>query len=219
MTGISLGQARSQGWLFDVEFPDQVDFYRVWSVQDFGAVRWDFVFSFDFLTTTVQVFFMGFLTTTNNIYGTAEFTGCSIDVDREICVAGIQSLLCGLAGGLPGNIVMSFSITAHRLGGRTWKFSALLVALSIGFFMVGDYAIAILPRMVPAGMLFWLGLVLVVSWIWDLVGSMSASEHGIVILMIVLNCVWGPGPMMLAGLFLTFILSTKRTMTMKPITS
>ena len=40
-----------------------------------------------------------------------------IDIDKEIRTAGLQGFFCGLAGGMPGNLVMSFSVTAHKLGG------------------------------------------------------------------------------------------------------
>jgi len=114
---------------------------------------------------------------------------------------------------------MSFSITAHGLGVRTRRFSALLAALSFCFFLVGDYAIAFLPKMVPAAMLLWLGIILVISWIWDMVGSMSATEHGIVLLMIVVDVVLDAGTMIVLGLFLTLIVSVKRMMAMKFIVS
>lgn len=218
-TGTSAEEARAQGWLFDVQAPRSLDFYKVWTKQDFAAVQWHMIFSADFLTTTMQVFLMGFLTTAKNIYGTAEFTHCAIDVDKEIRGAGIQGVCCGLAGGMPGNIVMSFSITSHGLGVRTRQFSALLAALSFVFFLVGDFAIAFLPKMVPAAMLLWLGIILVISWIWDMVGSMSATEHGIVILMIAVDIVLDPGTMIVLGLFLTLIVSVKRMMAMKFIVS
>ena len=96
---------------------------------------------------------LSLLTCVSNIYGTAEVTNCPIDIDKEICSAGMQTFCCGLAGGMPGNIVMSFSVTAHSLGARSKEFSWMLAVMSFCFFLFGDYIIAFLPRMVPASVL------------------------------------------------------------------
>ena len=80
---------------------------------------------------------------------------------------------------------MSFSVTAHKLGARTKQFSLCLMLNSVVFFLCGDFIIAFLPKMVPAAMLFWLGIILVVYWVWDGVGHVSYSEHAVVIVLIV----------------------------------
>mmetsp|Transcript_97961 Transcript_97961/g.210098 ORF Transcript_97961/g.210098 Transcript_97961/m.210098 type:complete len:404 (+) Transcript_97961:373-1584(+) len=213
-SGTTVAEARAQGWLFDVEVPKRLDFYRVWTIEGSpvqtilswdasSAIRWDLLCSVDFALTILQVFVMGLLTSAKNIYGLSEVTHSHVDIDREVRVAGIQGVCCGLAGAIPGNLVMSFSVTAHKLGGRSKTFALFLAINSLIIFFLGDFAVAFLPKMVPACVLFWLGIVLCVYWVWDGVGSVSATEHAIVLVMICVDLVLDAGPMILLGLVLT----------------
>ncbi|CAK0794766.1 unnamed protein product [Prorocentrum cordatum] len=215
----TIESARSQEYLFDHEVPTSLNFYRIWTMQDFASVRYDQLCSQEFCITTLQVFLMSLLTTTQNICGTAEATSFHVDINTEIRSAGVQSVCCGMLGSMPGNIVMSFSVTAHKMGARSKRFSAMLASSSIAFFVFGDFVIAFLPRMVPGCMLFWLGLVLVVYWLWDGVGHVSAAEHAVVFVMIATDLIMGPGVMMLLGLALTLVITLKRLMAIRPITS
>ena len=97
---------------------------------------------------------------------------------------------------------------------RTKQFSVLLALLSGLMFIFGDYVVAVLPKMVPACVLFQLGIVLLWFWIYDGVGNLSVAEHSVVILMIFVDLFLGAGPMILFGLFLTLILTIKRMMAM-----
>jgi len=216
--GGTLAEAQEAGWVFNVPVPERLDFYKLWQRQDLGAVRWELLCSADFVLTTLEVFAMELLVTTTNIIGIAEVTHWKIDVDREVRSAGLQCVCCGLVGGLPGNVVMSFSVSAHKLGMRTKRFSWHLTALSAVVFLAGDYVVAVLPKMVPACVLFWLGLVLVVYWLWDGVGAVSPAEHAVVLLMIVVDLFLGVGPMLALGILLTLVVSATRMMAMGLIT-
>ena len=177
LQGGSIDGAREEGWLFDVQTPSGFHFFEIWSMYNCQAVRWELIWSSHFVRATFQVYMLSLLTCVSNIYGTAEVTNCPIDIDKEICSAGMQTFCCGLAGGMPGNIVMSFSVTAHGLGARSKEFSWMLAVMSFCFFLFGDYIIAFLPRMVPACVLIWLGLVLLSYWIWDGVGEYEEAKR------------------------------------------
>jgi len=228
--GVSVADARAQGWLFDVAVPKKLDFWQVWSVagspvqllrnpSSAALIRWDKLFSAEFVLVTIQVFLMGLLTTAKNIYGTAEVTGTRLDFDREVRTAGLQGVACGLVGGMPGNLVMSFSVTAHALGAkRRGAFGMLLALNSLLFFVVGDFVIAFAPKMVPACVLFWLGLLLCAYWCWDALGHVSTLEHATVLLMLLIDLIADAGTMLLAGLALTFLLTLRRLTKMRLVT-
>ena len=181
------------------------------------AVRWELIWSSHFVRATFQVYMLSLLTCVSNIYGTAEVTNCPIDIDKEICSAGMQTFCCGLAGGMPGNIVMSFSVTAHGLGARSKEFSWMLAVMSCCFFLFGDYIVAFLPRMVPACVLIWLGLVLVSYWIWDGLGKMFVSEHAVVIVMICVGFFTNITYVLTLGVTLTLGITMKRMMSVEVI--
>eukprot|EP00930_Biecheleria_cincta_P013287 TRINITY_DN11924_c0_g4_i3.p1 TRINITY_DN11924_c0_g4~~TRINITY_DN11924_c0_g4_i3.p1 ORF type:complete len:1002 (+),score=156.41 TRINITY_DN11924_c0_g4_i3:136-3141(+) len=217
LQGGSIADARQSGWLFDVQTPNGTDFLKIWTMYDFGAVKWELIFSSRFLLATFQVYILTLLTSVSNIYGTAEVTNWPVDIDKEIRAAGMQTLCCGLTGCFPGNIVMSFSVTAHNLGVRSKEFSWMLAAMSFCFFLFGSYIIAFLPRMVPACVLMWLGLVLASYWIWDGVGKIYGAEHGVVVVMICVGIFVDMTHMIALGVMLTLGITMKRMMTVEVI--
>ena len=99
-----------------------------------------------------------------------------VDIDREIRSAGWQAMACGVVGGMPGNIVCSYSSTVNSYGvkfgpdmsehsackryfGRQAEFSLCLTILSLLFFIFGDYIVAFLPCMSTGLALIWMGWV------------------------------------------------------------
>jgi len=210
-SGTSLEEARSAGWLFDQEIPNGVDCLQVWTYWSLDDVNWSIIFSSKFAFTFLQLFCVSFLTTVKNIYGTNEFTKTRSDIDKELCTAGITNAVCGMVGGCPSGMVMSFSVAAHALGARGKLFSWLLAALSAGLFVFGDYLVAVLPKMVPACVVLWIGLVLLIYYIWDPIGKVSFNNYAIIVVMVFVDLSFGCSLMITIGLFLTF-LSTFRNM-------
>lgn len=215
--GGSIDDAREAGWLFDVQTPSRSDCFKIWTMYDLEAIKWELICCSHFALATFQVYMLTLLTSVSNIYGTAEVTNWPVDIDKEIRAAGMQTFCCGLTGGMPGNIVMSFSVTAHNLGVRSKEFSWMLAVMSFCFFLFGSYIVAFLPRMVPACVLMWLGLVLASYWIWDGVGKMYVAEHGVVIVMICVGIFVDMTHMMALGVILTLGITLKRMMTVDVI--
>mmetsp|Transcript_44730 Transcript_44730/g.103450 ORF Transcript_44730/g.103450 Transcript_44730/m.103450 type:complete len:590 (-) Transcript_44730:90-1859(-) len=205
VSSCSLEDVRLHGWLFEVEVPKRIEFYKVWTDQRLSAVRWEDLFTFRFLQTTLQVLAVAFLTTVKNIYGTREVTKVHVDIDAEIRSTGLVNLACGLVGGLPSSQVMSFSVTAHSLGASSKRFSWVLATMSIFLMVTGDFLVSILPKMVPACVVLWIGLVLLIFYAWDPLGEISTVDHTIIVVMILSDLLWGCGPMVLIGLTLTML--------------
>ena len=88
-----------------------------------ATVGWDLLFSEMFLSTTLQVFLMGLLTTTKNIYGTSEITHCRVDIDREIYSAGVQTAFCGLLGGMSDPLQLPALLLEVVWTGAAWQCS------------------------------------------------------------------------------------------------
>mmetsp|Transcript_49054 Transcript_49054/g.116714 ORF Transcript_49054/g.116714 Transcript_49054/m.116714 type:complete len:588 (+) Transcript_49054:161-1924(+) len=201
----SLADARAGGWLFEIEVPDKLDFYKVWTEQHPSAARWSDLCTFRFLQTTLQVVGVGLLTAFKNVYGTREVTKAHVDINAEIRSTGLVTLACGALGGLPSGLCMSFSVTLHALGAHSKRFSWIMAAMAVFLMVTGDFLVALLPKMVPACVVLWIGLVLLIFYAWDPLGEISTADHTIIIVMILSDLLWGCGPMILIGLALTML--------------
>lgn len=220
-TGMSLEEARQEGWLFAVEIPKKLDFFNVWTKRDFSKVKWELVLTPPFFLGVIKAYLIGLLTLTKNVYGTQETTGVhDVDIDREIRLHGGICVLGGLLGALPGNLVMSFTCTAKKLGVPTTRgwFHPLLVFFSLLFFAFGDFAIAVMPKMVPGTVLLWLGIAFCAFWLYDAIGKVPVLEHLVVVLMTLVDMFLDAGSMIVMGLFCTLLLLAARLHGMQPCT-
>eukprot|EP00927_Polykrikos_kofoidii_P049381 TRINITY_DN43445_c0_g1_i1.p1 TRINITY_DN43445_c0_g1~~TRINITY_DN43445_c0_g1_i1.p1 ORF type:complete len:959 (+),score=140.06 TRINITY_DN43445_c0_g1_i1:65-2941(+) len=204
-TGTPLDDARRLGFLFAEPIPDKLDFFQVWTAFKFEDVKWIYIISPEFVSAFLQIFALTFLATVKNIYGTSEFTKAHTDIDKEICASGVVNVACGLMGGCPSGTVMSFSVAAHSLGARGKVFSWLLAMISVALFIFGDYVVAVLPKMVPACVVIWIGLVLMIYYLWEPFGKMSSGSYAIIVVMVFIDLSLGCSLMMITGLFLAFL--------------
>lgn len=215
-SGMSMDEARELGWFFDIQMPQEVDCWKVWTSVDLTKVHWCKLLSPTLLSTFMQVFCISFLTSVKNIYGTSAFTKTSVNIDQEIMSAGVMNTLAGFGGGCPSGIVISYSVAAHALGARGKLFSWMLAMISVVLFVFGDFVVAVLPKMVPACVVLWIGIILFMYYAWDTIGKISAHSHGIILVMVLIDLTFGCSLMIATGLFLAF-LSTIRSMSALPI--
>lgn len=202
LSGVSLESARQAGWLFDVEIPDRITFYRVWTKQWTGLpqVSLDCLSSEDFVMAVARAAFISTLTVVMNIFGMVCATGSNIDIDSEMRLHGVFNMLSGVVFGLPCNVVMSFSLSCHSMGSEACRFQLLLTLFSAVVFVFGDFFIALLPRFLPGTVLIHLGFQLMGFWIWDSRLFLRPYEYCLVLAMIFFYVTMGSGAAMLIGL-------------------
>eukprot|EP00928_Gymnodinium_smaydae_P025798 TRINITY_DN20448_c0_g1_i1.p1 TRINITY_DN20448_c0_g1~~TRINITY_DN20448_c0_g1_i1.p1 ORF type:complete len:903 (+),score=111.40 TRINITY_DN20448_c0_g1_i1:46-2754(+) len=201
-TGSTVEDARSLGYMFDVDIPSHPIFYTIWTTQvaSLPHVEWTALFTPSFAIAVVNSALISTLTIVMNIFGTARTTGRSIDLDREIMLHGLYNMGGGLGSSLPGNTVMSFSVTCKLLGAEGRQFQMLLLIFSFLLFIFGNYVVALLPKMLPGTVLIWLGLELMSFWIWTSRSFLLFYEYILIWIMIILYACLGSGPMMIFGI-------------------
>lgn len=90
-----------------------------------------------------------------------------VDLDKEYGAVGGASMLAGLAGGMPASISYGRTMGNYALGARG-AFSGIIASLvCLGIFIYSDHALALVPRFVAEGFLFYLGLGLMKGWLVD----------------------------------------------------
>jgi MFS superfamily sulfate permease-like transporter len=184
-----LRTARRDGWVFDSAHeqnvtgnvtasqspsPGIMDFTHVWTVRNLDKIKWKLLASSSFATLVLQTFAIGCLTLVEDAFATAQVCSslipgaASVNIDSEVQTGGIANMVLALVGGLPANVVFSYSATVARIGAKGRAFYVMQVFMSMVFFVFGNQIVCLMPKMVPSFLLFWVGLDLCVWALWDL---------------------------------------------------
>lgn len=140
-----------------------------------------------------------------------------IDLNRELVTAGIGNLMAGLFGGLVGFQDISFSSLNHMTGGRRLigLLAALLIAATV---LVGTSAILLIPKFVFGSVLIYLGIELLVEWVYRAWFKFSRLDFLVVVIILVTLAVRGILEGVIVGLILavfSFVVSYSRVRVIK----
>ena len=141
-----------------------------------------------------------------------------IDLNRELVTAGTGNLAAGLVGGLVGFQDISFSALNHvTSGGR--RLVGILAGLLIGATLImGMSVILYIPKFVFGSVLIYLGIELLVEWVYESWFKFSRLDFFVVVTILVTLAVRGVLEGVIAGLILavfTFVVSYSRVSVIK----
>ncbi len=125
--------------------------------------------------------------------------GAQGDLDRDLQTLGDANLAAGLAGGLLGGISMARSLANQQAGARTRWSNAVVGIASLLLAFVGAPMIAWLPLSVLGGLLMFLGLGVLKTWLFDTAGRMATSDRAVIFSMVALTVLFGYLPAVFAG--------------------
>ncbi len=107
-----------------------------------------------------------------------------VQLNHELKVAGFTNLFSGLLGGMVGYHTLSLSTLTHRIGakGRLPGIIAGLFCLAV--FLLGSTFLAYFPKPILGGLLFYLGLDFLVTWLVEGWKKLSHSDYAVVVLIL-----------------------------------
>ena len=180
VTGAAPDDWRARGLLLG-PFPEM----RLLAPLDYGTlteVNWVLVATH--ASTAATVVFVSLMAVLLYATGIEVATGKNADVNRELRVAGIGNLIAGAAGGVPGYHAVSLTMLNYRLGtgSRTAPLSAALVLVAALLF--GASVLSYVPPMIVGGLLVFLGLVLLIEWVYGAYFKLPALEYGIIVVIV-----------------------------------
>jgi sulfate permease, SulP family len=184
ISGLGLDQLRMSGWLF-ASLPEG----NLWApgqlVAGLGLVAWPLFPSHALeFVTLVMVGTISVLLITSSIELSVNR---DIDINRELRWVGIGNLMVGLLGTLPGYHSTSGSILTHRLG-TPWRIVGLCTAaLCLVILLIGPGLLSVMPKMVAAAVVFYVGLGFMVDWLCKTWVRMHPSDY--LVLVLVFLCV------------------------------
>jgi sulfate permease, SulP family len=182
----------------------------------YAAVRWDLVLAHwnDFTVMTVVVIITCLLNATSIDVS----IGADVDIDRELRALGIANIVSGLAGGVV--VVNSFNRTV--LNERSGANSPWAARFCAGFIVILMFLapglVGLIPRPALTGLILYLGLSLVITWIWDSRRTMPVSDYLIVVAIVGIVATKGVVPGVLLGVViacLNFVFSFSKSPAVK----
>ena len=202
VTGSSINSARDGFWLLG-PFPSS-RLWQLWSVHAVAGADWSTILrQTPGIATAV---FVAVIACLFNVGGTELLLHADLDSNEELRDAGLVNVVSSLFGGIPGYHALSLSSLAQQMAvdGRSAGLVAALVPLGVVVF--GGGIVGLIPRMVVSGVLVFLGLSFIVSWLIDMRRSLPVGEYLIVVAILTTVVTKGLLVGLVVGLVLAVIL-------------
>jgi SulP family sulfate permease len=202
LTGSSVGAAEAGGWLLG-PFPE-AGLWQPWGVRALTGADWGAVLGqAGGIGTAVLVGVLGLLL---NSTGIELLLGRDFDSNVELRSAGVANLVVGVAGGPPGFHALSLTSLAVRMQARSRTVGLVASAVALATLAFGSAAVSLIPRMLLAGLVIFMGLSFLVEWLVDARRTMPVREHAIVLVILAVIVGWGLLPGVALGLVLAVVL-------------
>lgn len=199
MTGHSLAELRSTGWLLDAVASNSFWEFPL-SPSLISEINWSVYLSQ--APTILPIALICAIGLLLNSSGMELLIKKDLDLNRELMAAGWGNLGSGLAGGLVGFQDVSFSTLVHFMS-RQRRSVGILTAVFLGAtIFVGTSFILYIPKFVFGSVLIYLGVELL--WEWVVAGwrKLSRIDYFVVIAILGIMAVVGVLQSILAGLIL-----------------
>ncbi|MBL9173533.1 MAG: SLC26A/SulP transporter family protein [Verrucomicrobiales bacterium] len=185
LSGGTVLQARQMGWLPPAPPPGGFHVHA-WSLSAIGLLSKGALIKGGSIAATVLL--TALISILLNTSALELVVHEEIDTNRELAAAGLGNLVGGIAGGMPGFHSLSLSRLAFDLGGRSRRTGLLVAALCGVALIAGPEPLSYVPRFVPGGLLFYLGLGFLMEWGFDAASRLPRADYGVVLLIL---CVVG----------------------------
>ncbi len=194
--------ARADGWL--VTFTGQGPLWPPVALGDLSLIDWPAIGGALVYLPVVVV--LSIITVLMNESAIELAARRDMDLDHELRSVGLQNLVGGAGGGLPGFHSVPLTLLAARLKASHAGVGLIVAALCVAALVFGDVVLAVVPTPLLAGLVVWVGLSLVIDWLLRSYARLPVWEYLVVVLIfiaiITVGFVWG----LLAGLIAAAVL-------------
>src|SRR5579883_112867 len=180
--GLSLDEARAQGWLFSVVSINQQE--SATGLSFLRQIDWHVLLK----ETTSLMAMMAVLAiaTLLNATGLELTNQQDVDINRELKACGIANLAAGLGGGMVGYLSFNRSVLNYAAG-ATSRLSGIVASLMCAIFLIlGTTIIGYVPKPLLGGLLFYIGLSSLIEWLYNARKRLPAIEYGLIVLILLI---------------------------------
>ncbi|MFP4253594.1 MAG: SulP family inorganic anion transporter [Halothece sp.] len=198
-TRTSLAQARLQGWLLET-FPAG-GLWQPLTFSELGSIHWSVIASHGGLIISLMLVSLLSLVLSNS--GIELVVGKDISLDRELTSIGVANIASGFGTGMVGNQALPSTLLVDKIGARS-RLSGISSGIFCFFVLIlGPSFISLFPKPILGGLILYLGLSLLLQWVYRAWFSLRFSDYLIVIVtLVVINWVG-----FLEGIAVGFVMS------------
>jgi sulfate permease, SulP family len=197
-SGLSIEQATQLGLLFKPFSPGAL--WQPPPLGDLTLVDWGAIARLaGNIATLILISSITILLYSSGVEVTA---GKEIDLNRELSACGVGNLAAAFSASPPGYTIITMSVLSSRLGANSRWVGLLMAAICTGVMFFGGPLIALFPKPVLGGVLFFLGLTFLVDWLYDGWRRLSHADYAIVVVILVVMSALGLLPGLAVGVAL-----------------
>jgi len=179
LTGTSKAEASDQGWLLDVLPEGDQQLWQPITPSDLKLVDWSEVAGQS--SNLLAIAAVSAIALLLNATGLELVTGRDVDLNRELKSVGLSNLMAGLIGSPVGFHALGGTALAQKMGARS-RLTGLTIALLAALVVfLGAGLLAYFPNFVLGGLLLFLGLSMLVEWVYDAWFKLARIDYGTVI--------------------------------------
>ncbi|HEU4355677.1 MAG TPA: SulP family inorganic anion transporter [Actinomycetota bacterium] len=202
VTGTSIEEARDGRWLLGPF--EGTSLWEPWTLRALTGADWSAVLGE--WTGIATVVFVAAIAILFNVSGMEVVLDRDLDTNRELRDAGLVNVVSGAIGGIPAYHAVSLSALSRRMRVNARISGLIAAAVPLSAVLLGATVVELIPRMIVAGVLVFLGLAFIVEWVWDKRRVLPPLEYGIVLVILVTIVGRGFMPGVVLGLVLAVAL-------------
>jgi sulfate permease, SulP family len=177
-TGHTLADAGAQGWLLG-PFPEGSAWQPMSSLQAFRQAHWAVIWpQLGTLMTVMLITALSLLLVSSGIELATEQ---DIDLNQELRSIGLGCLISGLLGGTVGSHGVT-TVLVHKMGAQSRLVGLITALVYLVVLWAGISIVSFFPKPVLGGLLLYLSLDLMVTWLYDSWFKLPRIDYAIVLL-------------------------------------
>lgn len=141
-----------------------------------------------------------------NASGIELATRRDVDLDRELLSVGLQNVVAGSGGGIPGYPAVSLSVLADRFGAGNRGVGIVAAALAGCVLFLGKAVLDLVPTPLLGSVLVWIGATVTYEWLVQTARRLTALEYIVVVLIFLVIVFVSLGVGILVGLVAAVVL-------------
>ncbi len=202
-TGTSIAEASTQGWILEVQ--KNQGSWQPLSWSDLLQVHWPAIANQYICIATVVI--LTAISLPLKMSGLELVLKQEIDSNRELKAAGLANLVVGCAGGSLSYHALSDTILVNKLGGTSRLANWMGIGVFIAVPILGSSLLAYFPKLILGGLLLFLGLLVLLEWLYDAWFTLAKSDYFVVQLILVTSIAIGFLQGLLVGWGMTVVLT------------
>ncbi len=169
-------------------FP-QEQMWQAWQWATFTHINWS-IFSQQSITVVAMTVIV-MISILLNATGLELATSRSIDLNRELRANGLANLINGFCGGGVSYLSIHRSLL-NQQAGATSPLAAIIAGGFCGATLIlGSSFLAYLPKTILGGLLLYLGLYLLIRWVYHAWFQFPLIDYLLIILILIIIAIWG----------------------------